>query len=252
MTVEKGFGAKGDENLTTIKLSYEFINVDNPSEKLAGSFEGCGSDKGDKGAYKAITGALKYALTSTFLIETGDDPEKEDRQPEPEQVQKQFLNKEERAEASKAAQQVGQRKIQAIREESPAPVVEKPARLQATLDRITDKNSGLATLSDWYMELTEAIGAKPAEAFSNSLKKRLGVSSSSEMNVEQLRQSVEMIWRKIEEGKQDDPLKEIVKDMPIGVGADAPMWVDKPSAAAKAGVEAHNSHIEAEKRRKAQ
>ena len=41
---------------------------------------GCGNDKnsrgvGDKGIYKALTGANKYALLKTFLMETGDDPE---------------------------------------------------------------------------------------------------------------------------------------------------------------------------------
>lgn len=30
---------------------------------------------GDKGIYKAMTGALKYALRQTFMLETGDDPE---------------------------------------------------------------------------------------------------------------------------------------------------------------------------------
>lgn len=43
---------------------------------------GCGNDLaksgkvGDKGAYKAITGANKYLLFKLFQIETGDDPEK--------------------------------------------------------------------------------------------------------------------------------------------------------------------------------
>lgn len=41
---------------------------------------GSGTDKnskgvGDKGIYKALTGASKYALLKTFLMETGDDPE---------------------------------------------------------------------------------------------------------------------------------------------------------------------------------
>jgi hypothetical protein len=36
-----------------------------------------GHDTTDKGPYKAITGAVKYALTTTFLIPTGDDPEKD-------------------------------------------------------------------------------------------------------------------------------------------------------------------------------
>jgi len=37
---------------------------------------GDGLDAGDKAAYKAATGALKYALRQTFIIETGDDPDK--------------------------------------------------------------------------------------------------------------------------------------------------------------------------------
>lgn len=45
---------------------------------------GCGNDRarngtvGDKGVYKAITGANKYLLFKLFQIETGDDPEKDD------------------------------------------------------------------------------------------------------------------------------------------------------------------------------
>ena len=34
-------------------------------------------DKGDKAGYKAYTGALKYYFADTFLVATGDDPEKE-------------------------------------------------------------------------------------------------------------------------------------------------------------------------------
>jgi hypothetical protein len=46
---------------------------------------GEGRDSGDKAPYKALTGALKYALIQTFLIATGDDPEEErsDHQPQP-------------------------------------------------------------------------------------------------------------------------------------------------------------------------
>ncbi len=36
---------------------------------------GQGQDKGDKGGYKAQTGAMKYALMKNFLVATGDDPE---------------------------------------------------------------------------------------------------------------------------------------------------------------------------------
>lgn len=39
---------------------------------------GQGQDSGDKGGYKALTGAIKYFLLKTFMIPTGDDPEATD------------------------------------------------------------------------------------------------------------------------------------------------------------------------------
>ena len=49
---------------------------------------GSGNDRnskgvGDKGIYKALTGASKYALLKTFLMETGDDPEVPSEQDKP-------------------------------------------------------------------------------------------------------------------------------------------------------------------------
>lgn len=38
---------------------------------------GEGQDTGDKAGYKAYTGAVKYYLANTFLVATGDDPEKD-------------------------------------------------------------------------------------------------------------------------------------------------------------------------------
>lgn len=51
-------------------------------QHIDGSFidvyaQGEGSDSGDKSVNKAQTGMLKYALRQTFLIETGDDPDKD-------------------------------------------------------------------------------------------------------------------------------------------------------------------------------
>lgn len=39
---------------------------------------GCGEDSGDKGIYKATTGAMKYFVSKNFLMSTGDDPERDD------------------------------------------------------------------------------------------------------------------------------------------------------------------------------
>lgn len=38
---------------------------------------GYGVDKSDKSVYKALTGSMKYALMKLFMVETGDDPERE-------------------------------------------------------------------------------------------------------------------------------------------------------------------------------
>lgn len=45
---------------------------------------GDGQDKGDKGVYKAYTGAEKYFLMKLFLVATGDDPEQDEQHSQPE------------------------------------------------------------------------------------------------------------------------------------------------------------------------
>ena len=61
---------------TKVKMAFTLADIDT-SEKLEFTFWGEGQDKGDKGLYKAYTGATKYFLKSIFLIATGDDPEYE-------------------------------------------------------------------------------------------------------------------------------------------------------------------------------
>lgn len=66
---------------TTVTVDYTLAHKDGDvwPEKI--SVVGCGNDKnskggvGDKGVYKAATGANKYLLFKLFQIETGDDPE---------------------------------------------------------------------------------------------------------------------------------------------------------------------------------
>ena len=66
----------GAETVVEVMLDYEFIDADS-DEVLSVPSYGEGRDSGDKAPYKALTGALKYALIQTFLIATGDDPERE-------------------------------------------------------------------------------------------------------------------------------------------------------------------------------
>lgn len=67
-----------DGELSQITFEYDIIDGDS-GEKLTTSSVGYGSDKGDKGAYKASTGAYKYMLMRLFQVATGDDPEGDER-----------------------------------------------------------------------------------------------------------------------------------------------------------------------------
>lgn len=63
-----------DGFLTTIRTTHTFVDGET-GETLEASSAGQGTDKGDKGVFKAITGATKYFISKNFLIPTGDDPE---------------------------------------------------------------------------------------------------------------------------------------------------------------------------------
>jgi len=63
-----------EDTLTEAKVKFTFLDGDT-GESLSFYYVGQGDDKGDKGAYKAYTGALKYAIMKNFLVPTGDDPE---------------------------------------------------------------------------------------------------------------------------------------------------------------------------------
>ena len=64
------------EHLTHVVMNYSFVDVDT-SEEITVKVAGEGADGRDKAPYKAMTGALKYALLQSFLLATGDDPEDE-------------------------------------------------------------------------------------------------------------------------------------------------------------------------------
>jgi hypothetical protein len=59
-----------------VVMAYTFTDVDT-GEAITTKVAGQGLDAGDKAPYKAMTGALKYALLQSFLLATGDDPEDE-------------------------------------------------------------------------------------------------------------------------------------------------------------------------------
>lgn len=71
-------GEKGSV-LTVLELEMEFLDGES-NESIKKPWRGYGTDKEDKGGYKAMTGGEKYFLLKTFLMPTGDDPEREERE----------------------------------------------------------------------------------------------------------------------------------------------------------------------------
>lgn len=61
-------------HITEVIVSATFADSET-GETYTVTGAGAGQDAGDKGVYKALTGAQKYLLMKTFLIATGDDPE---------------------------------------------------------------------------------------------------------------------------------------------------------------------------------
>jgi hypothetical protein len=66
----------GKSNGRMPKLQFALMDIDTGyGEETV--ITGEGLDTGDKAGYKAYTGALKYYLANTFMVATGDDPEKD-------------------------------------------------------------------------------------------------------------------------------------------------------------------------------
>ena len=73
--------------ITTILCEFAIVDLETGAELVMKQLAS-GGDTLDKGTFKAITGALKYLLTTIFLIPTGDDPEADSkaqarREPQP-------------------------------------------------------------------------------------------------------------------------------------------------------------------------
>ena len=64
------------DRIARVVMNYRFVDA-RSGDELSVRVAGEGADPGDKAPYKAMTGALKYALLQSFLLSTGDDPEDE-------------------------------------------------------------------------------------------------------------------------------------------------------------------------------
>ncbi len=72
--------ATGDDRGTWTRIWCKFTLMDSDGNKMSVLCPGEGTDAKhpDKALYKAMTGATKYFLYKTFLVSTGDDPERDD------------------------------------------------------------------------------------------------------------------------------------------------------------------------------
>jgi hypothetical protein len=78
-----------DSVITTARIAYTFCDGDS-GETHTAMWAGAGEDPADKGLYKAMTGSEKYFLMKSFMIATGDDPERDEASSEsaPKDVQR--------------------------------------------------------------------------------------------------------------------------------------------------------------------
>lgn len=64
----------GKSSLCKVMVQY---TITDGKDSFTMRVPGYGVDKSDKSVYKALTGSMKYALMKLFMVETGDDPERE-------------------------------------------------------------------------------------------------------------------------------------------------------------------------------
>lgn len=81
-----------DGNRTEVTLAVRFVNIDKPEDFVEVESFGYGIDPQDKGPGKAVSYAFKYALLKTFCLETGDDPERDSANYDPQPIARPKFN----------------------------------------------------------------------------------------------------------------------------------------------------------------
>lgn len=138
----------------TVRLKVEFIVQEVEGAGVLSFYGvGYGLDSGDKGVYKAMTGAIKYGLRSLFLVPDETDPENdsgEAREERPvERPVARPVNK-----AGTAATAAQKAKVRAVGHEKGI----DDAKLKALGRSVTGKNSSVDWSNDDIDKLIEALG----------------------------------------------------------------------------------------------
>jgi hypothetical protein len=84
-TVEAGASKSGTVAwMNQADFEIDFVNIDDPSDKLTVSLESHAVDYSDKGPGKALSYAVKYAILKVLQLETGEsDESREELRPKP-------------------------------------------------------------------------------------------------------------------------------------------------------------------------
>lgn len=137
--------AVGDKGsvLTVLEMEMEFLDGET-LESIKKPWRGYGSDKDDKGGYKAMTGAEKYFLMKTFLIPTGDDPEATTRDERSQKRQQDYATVKPTRETKKARQM-------------PAAAAAEGA---VFIERVIPKSKGNQEWSDIILSTGESVIAR--------------------------------------------------------------------------------------------
>jgi ERF superfamily len=80
-TIAPHYGEAKEGVYVCVTTKHTFVDAESAETYTVGG-AGVGWDSGDKGVYKAITGALKYALMKNFLVTDEQDPEAGDQKKE--------------------------------------------------------------------------------------------------------------------------------------------------------------------------
>jgi len=162
-TVEKVEWSKlqrknGEDRLATMTVKFTLTDGNESKEFI---ILGEGADAGDKATYKAMTGALKYALLKLFMIPTGDDPEKEagDVQRPPVQRQAQATPRQQPQTAPPDNARVV--RVKRIMADAKSKGIDRETRLSALVTLALGTNKGNAKWSDEDMAFIEGILASP-------------------------------------------------------------------------------------------
>jgi hypothetical protein len=83
-TVSTGRTTKAGTPIIRFEAVYDvdFVNVDDPTDRVTATTAAHAEDQGDKAPGKAISYAKKYAILKLFEIETGEDEESRAREAE--------------------------------------------------------------------------------------------------------------------------------------------------------------------------